>query len=147
MVSNSFLTKAAAAVVILFGAGHSSGYPWTPGESSAAKQVVASMQSVQFSAVGETRTYWDFYLGFGLNISVFLFTQGCTLWLLAPLAKENPSLHRKICALNALCFVIKGFLSWKFFFPPPMAFAIVIAALLTYVSIFSADNETTRKRE
>jgi hypothetical protein len=38
------------------------------------------MKSHHFDAMGFSRTYWDFYYGFGLVISGYLLVQAVMLW-------------------------------------------------------------------
>jgi len=46
------------------------------------------MKSQHFLAQGATRTYWDFYFGFGVLIGVFLLIQAVALWQIGSLAKN-----------------------------------------------------------
>jgi hypothetical protein len=75
-------------ITLLFAAGHSLGglESWSPvGEN----EVLKAMQSFRFDAEGVSRTYLDFYLGFGFILSVYLFLQAVLLWQLAALAKTE----------------------------------------------------------
>ena len=49
------------------------------------------MRQFQFEAEGVTRTYWEFYIGFGVMISVFLLVQAVMLWQLAAVSRRTRS--------------------------------------------------------
>src|SRR5687768_5178988 len=99
-LSVNVLLRAAAIVSLLYCLGHMSGLPWAPGESDAARAVVAQMQAVRFEAMGVSRSYWDFYFGFGLIVGVFLAAQALVLWCLGTLAQ--PDARRLVPLLAAL---------------------------------------------
>ncbi len=58
----------------------------SPGPEAVA---VAAMKGNQFVAMGNLRTFWDFYRGMGLAVSVFLTMESVVLWLLASLARSR----------------------------------------------------------
>ena len=60
--------RIAAVLILLFWLGHSLGYPWSDPEWGVD---LHAMQSSHFNIFGFSRTYWDFYVGFGLFVSVF----------------------------------------------------------------------------
>jgi hypothetical protein len=55
--------------MLLFDLGHSAGFPWSDPEWGVD---LGSIRSSHFRVLGFSRTYWDFYVGFGLFVSVFL---------------------------------------------------------------------------
>ena len=61
--------RVAAVLLLLFDAGHTSGFPWSDPKWGVD---LGSMRSTHFYIMGFSRTYWDFYVGFGLFVSVFL---------------------------------------------------------------------------
>ena len=52
------------------------------------------MQSTHFYIMGSSRTYWDFYVGFGLFVSVFLLLAVVLAWQLGRLPPESLALMR-----------------------------------------------------
>src|ERR1700752_4364000 len=89
--------RIASVIALLFAAGHSMGAmeSWSPpGETD----VLEAMRSFRFDAMGVTRTYWDFYFGFGLFISVFLLLQAILLWQLSAIAMTDPARARPLIA-------------------------------------------------
>src|SRR5260370_24523196 len=78
----STLYRIAAVLLLLFDAGHTSGFPWSDPKWGVD---LASMRSTHFYIMGFSRTYWDFYLGFGLFVSVFLLLAVVLAWQLGRL--------------------------------------------------------------
>jgi len=96
------------------------------------------MQSVHFDAQGFSRTYWDFYVGFGLFVSVFLVFAAVLAWQLGGLASETLALMRGPAWSLVICFAVVTILSWRYFFIAPIVFAIVITVCLTAAAWLSA---------
>jgi hypothetical protein len=124
------LLRAASILSLLYCMGHMSGLPWTPGESSAAAGVVDSMRSVQFEAIGEQRTYWDFYFGFGLIIGLDLLVQSGVLWWLSTLARREARALMPVLGVMLAGVVGNMYLSQRYFFVIPAGFGLAIALLL-----------------
>jgi uncharacterized membrane protein len=123
------LLRVASIFTLLFAAGHTLGgmQSWSPAGDTA---VLQAMRSFRFDAEGVSRTYWDFYIGFGLIISVFLLVQAVVLWQLAAVAKKHPNEIRPIVGVLMLAMLANAALSWKFFFAVPVILAIAIAVAL-----------------
>ena len=81
----SILYRIASVLLVLFALGHTLGFRQLQPEWNA-DSVVASMRAVHFEAQGFNRTYWDFYSGFGLFVSVFFIVHRSAL-----VADEQPS--------------------------------------------------------
>jgi hypothetical protein len=130
-MSISSLLRSASLTSLLFAVGHMlGGLQWwsPPGDT----EVLRAMQSFRFDADGSSRTYWDFYVGFGLIIGVFLTAQAVLLWQLAELAKEQSARLQPIVAMLLVTAVANAALAWKFFFFVPLVLGIVIAMLLAF---------------
>jgi hypothetical protein len=122
----STVLRITSLVTLIFAAGHSLGgmESWSPmGET----EVLKAMKSFRFDAEGMTRTYFDFYLGFGLILSVCLFLQAVLLWQLAALAKTEALRLRPLLVSFFLASVVSAGLSWKFIFALPAVSFVVIA--------------------
>ena len=121
--------RVASIVSFLFTAGHTLGgrKDWSPiGDSD----VLKSMRSFSFEFQGVTRTYLDFYRGFGHSLSVFLLLQAVVLWQLAAIAKTQPGLVRPIVATFALAALASALIAWRFIFPVPAVFGAALSACL-----------------
>jgi hypothetical protein len=81
--------------------------------------------------MGFSRTYWDFYVGFGLFVSVFLLLAVVLAWQLGGLPPESLALMRGTAWTFAVCFAGITVLSWKYFFIIPIIFSILVTSCLT----------------
>jgi hypothetical protein len=79
----------ASVITFLYFVGHTLGMPWTPVVGPQEVTLLESIKSHRFDAMGFSRTYWDFYYGFGLVISGYLLVQAVVLWQLASRAKTD----------------------------------------------------------
>jgi hypothetical protein len=121
--------RAASVITVIFGVGHTLGAAdsWSPPGDTA---VLQAMKSFRFDAMGAARTYWDFYVGFGLYISVLLMLQGMVLWQLASIAQAEPVRVRPIIASFLVASMGCTFLTWRFIFAVPTLFSLAISACL-----------------
>jgi hypothetical protein len=135
-MKTSTLLKIAAVLMFLYFAGHTSGAPWTPGEARSDVAVIDLMKSDRFEVIGTSRSYWDFYFGFGLVISVMQLMQAIVLWQLGTLAKTHASRLRPIMAVFFTSLMINAILGWLYFFVIPIVMAVMIAIclLLAFIS-------------
>jgi len=121
-----------AAVLSLFLAlGHTSGgiQHWSPpGETD----VLRSMDTFRFDALGSNRSYLDFYLGFGYIISLYVFAQVALLWQLASLASLPDARVRPMVATFLAVSVGATVLAWALFFVVPTVFNLVISICLAF---------------
>jgi hypothetical protein len=125
------LVRVAAIVALLYAAGHTMGAPWSEQTPDTAA-MLHTMKTFHFDAVGSSRTYWDFYFGFGLSISVFMFTQGIVLWLVATQTRTHAERMRPIIAVFAISFIANAVLAGVYFFIVPCVMAAIIAICLAW---------------
>jgi hypothetical protein len=131
----SMFYRIAAALLLLFDAGHTSGFPWSDPKWAVD---LGSMRSTHFYIMGFSRTYWDFYVGFGLFVSVLLLLAVVLAWQLGSLPAESLALMRGTAWAFALCFAAITVLSWKYFFTIPIVFSIVTTLCLIAAAWLSA---------
>jgi hypothetical protein len=124
------LLRIAAIMTVLYCAGHTMGMPWTPSTGPKELAVIEAMKSNRFDVMGSARTYWDFYLGFGLIISGYLALQAIVLWQLATLAKNDWARARPIVLVFFIFSIVNAALVWSFFFIVPLVLATAIAVCL-----------------
>jgi hypothetical protein len=121
------LYRVAAVLILLFDLGHSAGYPWSDPKWGVD---TGAMKSTHFQILGFSRTYWDFYVGFGLIVSVFLLLAAILAWQLGDLSRQAPAPMRLTAWALALCFVVLTFLNGTYFFVIPIVFSGLIAICL-----------------
>ena len=79
-----------------------------------------TMKALHFDAMGSLRTYWDFYFGFGLFLTVNLLLLSALMWRLASVAKVNRDLTRPFIGMLCIAFMAFAILSWFYFFIAPV---------------------------
>ncbi|HVP60737.1 MAG TPA: hypothetical protein VMT11_09270 [Myxococcaceae bacterium] len=139
----SALLRAASVLSFLYFLGHSAGMPWTPSQGGGATStVIGFMKSYRFLVLGSERTYWDFYEGFGLTVSVFLLLEAVVLWLLAMLAVKEAHRLRPIVLAYLVANVAQLVLVVRFFFLPPLALSAANTLCLA-LALWSSRNAAT----
>jgi hypothetical protein len=135
-MSSARFLRIASVISFLFAAGHTLGgrQSWTfTGET----EVLHAMRTFRIQEFGVSRTYMDFYRGFGFTLSVYLLLQAVVLWQLAKIADTNPAQARPIVVSFTLASVANIILSWTFIFAVPAIFGIAITACLA-AALFTA---------
>jgi len=131
----SMFYRIAAVLLLLFDAGHTSGFPWSDPQWGVD---LRSMQSTHFYIMGFSRTYWDFYVGFGLFVSVIVLLAVILAWQLGGLPPESLARMRGTAWAFALCFAAITVLNLKYFFIIPIVFSTAITLCLTAAAWLSA---------
>src|SRR6266852_4047274 len=124
----SMFYRIAAVLLLIFAAGHTSGFPWSDPKWGVD---LGSMRSTHFYIMGFSRTYWDFYVGFGLFVSVFLLLAVVLAWQLGGLPPESLTRMRGTAWTFSLCFAAITVLAWKYFFILLIIFSIAVTLCLT----------------
>ncbi len=138
----SILLRIASVLTLLYCAGHASGMPWTPVQGAGEVAVLEAMKSQRFEIAGVTRTYWDFYYGFGVAIIGYLLVQAVVLWQLGGLAKTEAVSVRPIIASLCVGFLVNAVIVWRFFFAIPLVMAAAITLSLG-LAFFAAGRRLT----
>ena len=102
----------------------------TPSNDPIETAVISAMKSATFDFMGSMRSFWDFYFGFGLNLSVTLVIETVILWQLAGLASAAPERARPFIATLAVAFLSMAALSYRYFFIAPLLTELLIAGIL-----------------
>ena len=121
--------RIAAVLLLLFAIGHTVGFLQSDPKWGV-DTLLASMRSIHFDVQGFSRTYWDFFVGFGLFFTVFLLLAAVIAWQLGGLPRESLTHVRGLAWALALCFVAVTVLNWRYFFVVPIVFSIVITVCL-----------------
>lgn len=128
-MKSSLWLRLAALITAFQGVGHLIARPWTPGHDALSIGVVAAMKAHEMNVMGFERSYFDFYVGFGLDLAIFLGAQAILLWLLAGLASTEPGRARPaIAVFFAANLAITGIGAiYLFTAPLVMTLAVVLA--------------------
>jgi hypothetical protein len=136
-VRASTFYRIAAVLLLLFAVGHTLGFQQSDPKWGV-DTLIASMRSIHFDAQGFNRTYWDFFLGVGLFVSVFLLFAAILAWQLARLPGETLARMRSTAWAFALCFAAVTVLSCRYLFIVPIVFSFVITVCLIAAAWLSA---------
>ena len=90
----------------------------------------AAMRANHFQVFGVTRSYWEFYRGMGLSVTIFLTAEALVFWLLATLVKKHAAALRPILWVFALAYLAFAVDSSIYFFSGPVITEILIAACI-----------------
>ena len=93
-------------------------------------EVLQAMATVRFETMGASRSYLDFFMGFGWSISVFMLMQTVLLWQIASMARTNAVQVRPLITVFALANLASGIIAWRFIFPMPAVFSVVLVLVL-----------------
>jgi hypothetical protein len=106
---------------------------WSPPGDT---DVLRSMRAFEFDVSGTIRTYWHFYMGFGVYITVLLLMQAVVLWQMASLARINISLVRPLIGAVGVASLIGTAVIWAFIFVVPalMSLAYTVCLGLAFVA-------------
>lgn len=103
-----------------------------PTHGAAEAAVIDAMKAHRFEFSGFSRSYWDFYFGYGLLAILWGLVEIVLLWQLPTLAANDFSRVRPIVALLLLANLAHAALAWTYFFPAPVIGDLVVAACLAW---------------
>ncbi len=89
------------------------------------------MQSIHFDIMGTNRTYWDFFVGFGLFFSIFLVLTAVLTWQLGDLPPQAMAVMRGTAWTLVVCFATVTIVSFRYAFIVPIVFSSLILLCLT----------------
>ena len=128
--------RIAAVLIVFFAAGHTFGFRKSD-PSWGIDSVLAAMRTIHFRTQGFNRTYWDFYVGFGLFVTVLLLFAAITAWQLGAAPLLQWTLFRPIAWALTACFAGIVYLSWRYFFATPVVFSTLIFLCLLLGTILA----------
>lgn len=126
----SLLYRIASILLLLFAAGHTWGFRQVDPKWGV-DSLISSMRSIHFDMNGFDRTYWGFFVGFGLFVTALMVFAAIVAWQLGGLAPGTLAGMRLIAWGFVVCFAAVAYLSWRYFFTIPLVFSIAILLCLT----------------
>lgn len=103
-----------------------------PGPSSVA---YAAMKANHFQVMGLDRSYWLFFIGFGLCMTVSMVLDAAVFWLLGGMTEGAGLKLRPILAVFTAGYAALTVLASMFFFPIPAIWSLVVVACLLAATI------------
>ena len=125
----SIIYRIASVLLVLFAAGHTFGFRKTD-PAWGVDALVASMKAIHFDAQGFSRSYWDFYVGFGLFVTVFLLFAAVLTWQMGGLSSGSLAAMRGPAWALVVCFAVITFMTWRYFFIIPLVFCGLVTVCL-----------------
>ena len=103
-----------------------------PRHGAAELAVIDAMKSHRFDFSGATRSYWDFYLGYGIEAAAVCLIEAVLLIQLSRIADARAELVRPLLLLIALANLAHIILIARYFFYLPAIFDLLIAACVVW---------------
>ena len=95
-----------------------------------ADATLSSMKAVYFNVMGASRSYYDFYFGFGITVTVFFLFSAAVSWFIGGMGPGDRLAVRPIAWGLFISYVLVAGISWVYFFIAPSVTATIIAILL-----------------
>ena len=133
------LLKIAGGALAFFAIGHTIGTLNAGAPDPAGQGVVDAMRSYHFQIMGSTRTFWDFYIGLNILLSVNLAALTIMSFQLSSLSKTDPRRALPLTLTLVLACVLLAIPCWKYFFVAP-ALSSTLAALACALAIYELRN-------
>jgi hypothetical protein len=122
--------RIAAVLTLIHAALHTMGGVFGKVEPGPAAIAVEAMKVNQFLLMGHTRSFWEFYRGMGLAVTVFLTAEAVAFWLLGSLARTDARRLRPILGAFLGGYAALAVNSYAYFFLAPVIVESLIAACL-----------------
>ncbi|HLJ47214.1 MAG TPA: hypothetical protein VKU01_14455 [Bryobacteraceae bacterium] len=126
----SLLYRISSILLVLFAIGHTFGFLQID-PTWGVDSLVQSMKSTHFNVNGAERTYWDFFVGFGLFVTALMLLASVIAWQFGSLPPATLSAMRLSAWAFVVCFAVVAYLSWRYFFIVPLVFSIAILVCLS----------------
>ena len=138
--------RIAAALTFIHALLHTIGGVFGKPEPGPATVAVQAMKMNQFLMMGNMRSFWDFYRGLGLAVTIFVTAEAVLFWQLASLAKTDARRLRPILATFLVAYAALAVNSYTYIFLGPVIFEIFIAACLG-LAIVTAKSEAPARAQ
>jgi hypothetical protein len=122
--------RIASVLTLIHAALHTIGGVFGRAASGVQQAAVSVMKADEFVAMGVMRSYWDFYRGLGLAVSVFLTVEAVVFWQLGTLAKADALRLRPLLTTFLVGYLGVAMISYRYFFAGPVVTEILIALCL-----------------
>ena len=128
--------RALAVVLAFFTLGHTVGTRHAITNMPQEQSVITAMQSYQVPVMGFHRSYWEFYRGFSVSITILLAALMVLAWQLGTLSRRDPrSAFPLALTLLAAC-IAQAVLTFVYFFTAPIitsVLAVLCAGIATAI--------------
>jgi hypothetical protein len=123
--------RLASYLMVLYAFGHTRGAViGTPHFGAESDAVASMMKSVPVHVQGADCTWYGFYRGFGVMVSVYFVFSAALSWHLGGIPPRDRRAFAPIAWLLFLSYVANTLLAGVYFFAAPVVFSTVISTLL-----------------
>ena len=122
--------RTASVLTLLHAVLHTVGGVFGKPKPGAQQAAVTAMQANTFPVMGLTRSFWDFYIGLGLAVSIVLLVEAIVFWQLGSLSKADGLRLRPILGTFAIGYLALAVNAFRYFFIAPVIKEVLIALLL-----------------
>ncbi|MDQ2776742.1 MAG: hypothetical protein M3Y57_17755 [Acidobacteriota bacterium] len=129
--------RVASVLLLLFAALHTFGFRQVDPHWGV-DELISLMRPTHFDILGTSRTYWDFFVGFGLFFSIFLVFTAILAWQLGGLPRQTLAVMRGTAWTLVICFAAVTIVGFRYALIVPIVFSILILLCLTAAAWFSA---------
>jgi len=119
--------RVASVLTLIHAVLHTIGGVFGNADPGPAAVAVAAMKANRFLAMGNMRSYWDFYFGMGLALSISMTAEAILMWQLASLARTEAARLRPMMATFLVAYLAIAVNSNLHFFYAPVVFEVIIA--------------------
>ena len=122
--------RIAAVLTLIHAVLHTMGGVFGTVEPGPATVAVTAMKANEFMAMGHMRTFWEFYRGMGLTVTIFLTAESVVMWQLGSLTKTDGARLRPVMATFVIAYLALCVNSNTYFFIGPVIAEIAIVLCL-----------------
>jgi hypothetical protein len=104
----------------------------TPKFGPESDAVASTMKAVHVVAQGADCTWYGWFRGFGVLVTLFMILSAAFAWRLAGAAAAQRRSFAPVTWTLILSWAVASAIAWVYFFPVPVAFSCVITGLLLF---------------
>ena len=119
--------RIAAVLTLIHAVLHTVGGVFGAVDPGPAATAVQAMKANTFLWMGNSHSFWEFYRGLGLTVTLFLTAESILMWQLASLAKSGARRLRPMMITLLLAYAVMSIDSYEYFFLGPVIMEILIA--------------------
>jgi hypothetical protein len=135
MMKAKVFLRVAAALVAVQAVLHTIGGVFGKPLPGAAEAAYTAMKANHFAVMGLDRSYWMFFIGFGLCMTVSMIMEAALFWMLGSLASSMGMRLRPMLVVLTLGNVAFTVLCGLFFFPIPTVWDLAITVCLVGATV------------
>jgi hypothetical protein len=124
--------RIASLLTLIHAALHTIGGVFGKPDPGPAALAVSAMIADQFTVFGLQRSYWDFYMGLGLAVTILLTAEAVVFWTLGSLAKKDGMALRPTLMVFFFGYLGLAVNSYFNFFFGPVIVEVLIAMCLGF---------------